>query len=323
MNPFFALNYKNYLPALMISTNPMIVAVQEYDFLTQTAAFVAALRVAGKGYLLLQLSNQRETPDSVATLAAILKGVKAQLPKLDIVVLTDTPREQSALAKAGITTCFCHQSALLDERRYPLIESPGKTCDAVYFAPIVPENRHALAAEIPSLCLIGSFTDEAYGQTTLAALPQASWIRNPSASRLSREIAAAWCGLSLSAEEGAHFRSTEYLLRGIPVVNTPNRGGRDEVMPAFAVKTVEPTPAAIARAVAEWKRSAPPPGEIRRAVLEKLQPHRDRLTNLIAQIFHENGNFSDAPSRFRHKLGLGETPSHYTLYRYGLLRADG
>ena len=59
----------------------------------------------------------------------------------------------------------------------------------------------------------------------------------------------AFCGLALSAVEGACYASTEYLLSGLPVVSTRSRGGRHVYFNAINSLVVEPTPEAVARGV--------------------------------------------------------------------------
>lgn len=60
------------------------------------------------------------------------------------------------------------------------------------------------------------------------------------------------CGLILSAEEGACFAAMEYLLCGLPVVTTPNIGGRDE----FFDKRLMPSGRSLRRKLWQklWKR---------------------------------------------------------------------
>jgi len=112
------------------------------------------------------------------------------------------------------------------------------------------------------------------------------------------------------------FVSIEYLLCGIPVVNTPNIGGRDVLFPDFAVKTVPDTPEAVAAAVQEFVEHPPEPEKIRAAVLEKMKVHRETFRRLL--------NEAMAPKTFPdscplpHKLFLRCTKSPLQLLRYGL-----
>lgn len=94
------------------------------------------------------------------------------------------------------------------------------------------------------------------------------------------------------------FVSAEYLLSGIPVVNTANLGGRDLMLPEFAVRRAADTPEAVAEAVAWWRDHAPEPRALRAGFLELAAPHRRFLRELIAEKTGVTMN------HFPHKLGL-------------------
>jgi len=62
----------------------------------------------------------------------------------------------------------------------------------------------------------------------------------------------AYCGGIFSAEEGACYSSSEYLLCGLPVVSTNGRGGRDTWFDAENSIIVEPNEFAVKKAVETW-----------------------------------------------------------------------
>jgi glycosyltransferase involved in cell wall biosynthesis len=80
------------------------------------------------------------------------------------------------------------------------------------------------------------------------------------------------------------FSCGEYTLCGIPVVNTQNLGGRDTLLPDFAVKFAEDTPESVAQAVEYWVNNPIEPEEIRLAFLEKAQEQKALVQNLINDI---------------------------------------
>jgi glycosyltransferase involved in cell wall biosynthesis len=96
-------------------------------------------------------------------------------------------------------------------------------------------------------------------------------------------------GLCLSAEEGAMFASTEYLLCGLPVVTTVNRGGRDFFFEPEFCATVEPDPRAVGCAVADLVGNTPAPETIRAATLEKVRRERLKLRDIVGAIFETEG----------------------------------
>ena len=61
-----------------------------------------------------------------------------------------------------------------------------------------------------------------------------------------------YCGGIFSAEEGACYSSSEYLLCGLPVVSTDGRGGRDTWFDAENSIIVEPDEIAVKTAVETW-----------------------------------------------------------------------
>jgi len=84
--------------------------------------------------------------------------------------------------------------------------------------------------------------------------------------------------LALSAKEGAMFASMEYLLCGLPVVTTRNRGGRNRYLTPQNSRFVAARPEAVARAVAEFVAAPPDPLSVREEVLGLVR--RDRLAYL-------------------------------------------
>ena len=115
------------------------------------------------------------------------------------------------------------------------------------------------------------------------------------------------------------FVSIEYLLCGVPVVNTANLGGRDVLFPDFAVKTVPDTPEAVAAAVQEFVQHAPEPEKIRAAALEKMKFHRETFRRLLNEAMAPE-NFPDSRP-LPHKLILRCTKTPLQLLRYGLRKS--
>ncbi len=329
MNPRQLLRKFNarYLPCYVISRRPMILAAYENDFLAEKEAFAAALRSYPRADLLLELGWQHETDRVLLPFLEALAEVRRMLPGLRITVLTNSPVEAERLTAGGVRAIHCHHNSFLHESHYRIRPEAPKEFDAVYVARITPFKRHYLASRVKSLRLIGDYygKEQEYVDSVFAMFPDASYTRKVAAARIDREINRACCGLCLSAEEGGMFVSTEYMLCGVPVVNTANLGGRDGLFPEFAVRTVEDTPEAVAEAVAAWKQTAPPPREIRDATIAILEEHRSRFRKLLDEIFQEAHQENPAiPPRFRgripHKLGLRCTRLPWVSLLHGLVR---
>ena len=311
----------NYPPCTVFCRDPLVLVAYDSDFVRGREWFldVFSKSRAKSIRVFLQLGYERETPKNSVPFAEDVKSIMAECPRLKVTVLANTPKEVATLSSLGLHAVFCHQNAFLDENRYPILNVP-KRYDAIYIARFTQCKRHQLAADIPSVRLIGDcvykkeqpYMDDIVGNK----LAHADLSLHVNSSDIPAEIAAARCGLCLSEIEGAMFVSAEYLLCGIPVVNTPNIGGRDELFPDFAVKTVPPDPAAVAAAVREFAENPPPPEMIRAAVLEKMEVHRKTFRALL--------NEAMAPARFPdsrripHKLLIRVTKRPLELLRYGL-----
>ncbi len=313
----------HYLPCTVFCRDPLVLVSYDTDFMGKAAAFLDAFSKsrAKSVHVFLQLGWEHETPKNSEPFARQIKEIQAQCDRLKITILANSENEVRVLSGLGLHTVFCNQNAFVDESRYPILKRPKKY-DAIYIARLSPFKRHPLAAKIQSLRLVGSRCwwvpgEEKYSDEIIAnQLKHAVWSPHVNARNIPAEVAAAHCGLCLSQVEGAMFVSIEYLLCGVPVVNTANLGGRDVLFSDFSVKTVPDTPEAVAEAVQEFVRHAPEPEKIRAVALEKMKPHRETLRRLL--------NEAMAPETFPdsrplpHKLILRCTKTPLQYLRYGL-----
>ena len=313
----------HFLPCTVFCRDPLVMVSYDTDFTRNAPAFLAvfARSRAKTIHVFLQLGWEHETPKNAEPFAQQIKDILAQCGRLKVTVLANSENEERVLSALGLHAVFCNQNAFVDENRYPVLKRPKKF-DALYIARLSPFKRHPLAAKIKSLHLIGFKVwwipdEEKYSEDIVSnQLKHAVWTRFVDAKNIPAEIAAARCGLCLSAVEGAMFVSIEYLLCGIPVVNTANIGGRDVLFPDFAVKTVPDTPEAVAAAVQEFAEHAPEPEKIRAAALEKMKVHRETFRRLLNEAMAPK-TFPDS-SPLPHKLFLRCTKTPLQLLRYGL-----
>jgi len=316
--------WRHYLPCTVLCRNPLVLATFDQEFLTNTPAFLDAfVKSRAKSiHVFLQLGWEHETPKNALPFAEKVKAAMEQCPRLKVTTLANSSNEVRVLTGLGLDCILCNHNALVDERRYPIIKSEKKY-DALYIARITPFKRHLLAKQISSLHLIGEISyrdsEQEYNDYILHdQLKHATWTRHVNGKDIPAAIAEARCGLCLSQAEGGMFASVEYLLCGIPVVNTKNLGGRDELFPDFAVKTVPDTPEAVAEAVHDFAEHAPDPERIRAATLEKMKPHREAFRSLLNAAMKPK-KFPES-RRFPHKLLLRCTKTPLALFRYGLRR---
>jgi len=308
-----------YLPCHVVSFKPLIFFAYDNDFTANWEQFKVHIPADRPSFLFLQLGWQHETDATARPFAEKLLLIAAERPQLAVTVLANSPAEVEKLGSLGINTVFCHQNAFLDERKYPLVNIE-KRFDAIYVARITPFKRHQLASEVESLYLIGSYhlRQKAFVEETLAKLKQAHYREAVPGRLIYREMESARCGLCLSQEEGAMFVSAEYLLCGLPLVNTANIGGRDYLFPEFAVKNVPDDPTAVAEAVAYWRSNAPDPRRIREATLVKMRESREVLRRLLGEAYEASGARCPANLKLPHKLGLRCTRMPWMNYFHGL-----
>src|ERR1035437_5566285 len=186
----------------------------------------------------------------------VMDRARIQFPNVQFTVLASVEEEVRLARSRGIDSFLCNQNCFLDERLiYPEPNVPI-IYDAVYNARIVPFKRPELATQTPRLAMItgGYDLDKTYAEATLASMrdlafcnyrPNSGVLRYLSVEQVRRILVQSWCGLALSASEGAMYASGEYLLAGIPVVSTPSSGGRDLFFHPDYVTMVEETSQAV------------------------------------------------------------------------------
>ncbi len=316
-----------YLPCSVFCRDPLVLVSYDWDFINCARDFLNCFSKhrAKSIHVFLQLGWETESTKNSESFVRAIKDILPQCSRLKITVLTNTRNEERVLSGLGLHAVFCNQNAFVEETRYPILRIP-KQYDAIYIARLSPFKRHPLAAKIASLRLIGERcywipNEEEYSDDIVFnQLKHAVWTPHVYAKEIPAIIATAHCGLCLSQTEGAMFSSIEYLLCGIPIVNTPSLGGRDGLFPDFAVRTVPDTQEAIAEAVQSFVEHAPAPEKIRAAALEKMKPHRETLRRLFNEAMAPE-TFPDSRP-FPHKLLLRCTKTLPQLLRYGLRKAS-
>ncbi len=180
-------------------------------------------------------------------------------------------------------TCLGHNLHVRDQFFTPDI-SITKRYDAVYAATMAPYKRIELAREIQRLTFVTYVTHQE--EWDLHAyeprLRHADFNRRFISREEVRECyRSSHVGLALSAAEGAMFSCTEYLLCGLPVVTTPNRGGRNRYLTPETSTTVAPEPHAIRTTVDRYCQSPPNPDTIREITLNLMRRDRAAFVELL------------------------------------------
>ncbi len=305
------MSFFDFLPAYELNRSPRIIAAFDTDFLRNLEAFRRSLPLNRPFTMLLQTGWSVQVPSFAAELIQRMAEARRIFPEGRFVFLLNEP-EAVPLLKDSAECLPCHQNAFLDPSRYPLAEGEP-AFDAIYVARITPFKRHALAAKVKNLHLIGAHSpqEEAYFQTIMATVPHARYDEKISSFRIGRHIGRARCGLALSATEGAMFVCAEYSLCGLPVVNTANIGGRDLMLPDFAAFHAEDTPESVAEGVEYWKAHPVPAQEVREAFLRLAQKHRDVLEEFL-------GDIAGKRVPLPHKLGIRCRLLPHTKFFHGI-----
>ncbi len=247
-----------------------------------------------------------------------------RFPQVHRHYLANTSADADALRAAGLDAHFINHNAFVDEHLFAPRPAEARY-DAVYDAVLAPYKRHALAAAVPRLALIGGVHPDPahlpYARALQELLPGAAWLNAPltpqarqlSSAEVARTLNQARCGLCLSAAEGAMYASIQYLLAGLPVVTTPSLGGRDAFFhPSFTYVSA-PEPAAVAAQVARALAAHHDPAAIRATTLAEIHRHRERFCRLGQSIYAEAGvsaNFTADFARVFYNKLLRPAPAY-------------
>lgn len=242
-----------------------------------------------------------------------------------LVFVCSTEEEAALLRARGEATFVHNKTTHVREDVFRPLPGARVEFDAIYNAQLVPWKRHELAVAIPRCAFLFYRSRHAYGSTAaseralvarhLAAAPEhvflnpydaAGWpVRFPP-EEVNRHLNRAAVGLCLSETEGSMFSCVEYLLAGLPVVTTPNRGGRDFFADGVCCVTAAPEPQAIADAVAAQRERGLAPEEIRERTLERVRRERERFVSLLRDVYARAGVHDGA-------LGAGASGRPFTM----------
>jgi glycosyltransferase involved in cell wall biosynthesis len=198
-----------------------------------------------------------------------------------LIVVTNEPSEARWLRLVGIKAYALSHNIHVREEFFSPLATRQKTFDAVYSAQLASFKRLSLAQGIPRLFVVTyengkpEWDLHAFEPSLSHASFNKVWMPPEAVRDVYRASHAA---LALSAREGAMFACMEYLMCGLPVVTTRNRGGRNRYLTAYNSRFVSPRPEAVARAVSEFIAAPPDPLSIREEVLDLVR--RVRLAYL-------------------------------------------
>lgn len=241
------------------------------------------------------------------------------LNKNQFFFLFNSQHEQQNLTSYGFQGDLINQNAWLD---YNSVMRPEpvtkKLYDAIYVARFSPFKRHFLASKVPNMALVAGNN---HGNALSDELPAHSYLNDEplTPEQVCHKINQSVCGLILSAEEGACFASSEYLLCGIPVVSTRSEGGRDVWYNEYNAIICDDSAEDVARAVEYFNSHRCDPERIRSDYIEQSNGYRDRFINHLQQLFDQHGENVDAgdyfEQHFMHKMRRSYKPDFTDIFQ--------
>ncbi|MFY9291618.1 MAG: glycosyltransferase [Methylorubrum rhodinum] len=234
----------------------------------------------------------------------------------------DLPTVRAALPGVGVhvwnTNCTADPAAFSG----PPVEAIEPEYDALYNARYSPYKRIELAAKVERLCLISRGWNTSQVGALRALVPNA-YIPNIGENDQPRvlvpkEIASiaarSRCGLMLSGIEGQTRAIMEYLLCGLPVVTTPNYGGRDRFLTPSNSLFAGPDPMSVAATV----RMVPEIGfdrhEIRAEALRAMEKEKRLLVQIVNSVIEAKGERTVRLEELRLPHKTSSEPNRLSYY---------
>lgn len=239
-----------------------------------------------------------------------------------LIFLCNTQAEVDILHRYGEAAFLHNKTSVASERLFRPLGGSQARFDAVYNAQLAPWKRHELTLDIKR-CAFIFYRDEtgatgrqieqslmerhrrlAPGHIFLNSIDGSGRPVRMKPEDVNRHLNDAAVGLCLSAVEGPMFASTEYMLAGLPVVTTPNRGGRDVYMDDEYCLTVPPDPRSVSEAVGALKARGILRNYIHERTLARLESDRRRFVDLLNAVLEESGSTRriGMPWPFRHPV---------------------
>jgi glycosyltransferase involved in cell wall biosynthesis len=256
------------------------------------------------------LSPTWSIEEETAVLAIRRRAVVHRLthPGHRLIFMCNAPGEAALLRRHGEAAFVHNKTSTVSESIFRPLTGVPLEFDAIYNAQLAPWKRHELSLAIERCAflfyrdLLDSSTREIEADVIArhAALAPGHVFLNPFGEdgrpvrfdphKVNRQLNRAAVGLCLSEVEGAMFASTEYLLAGLAIVSTPNRGGRSAYFDGEFCLTVPPDPRSVAEAVRALKDRNIPRDYIRQRTLKRIDGDRKRFGDLLNAILEESAS---------------------------------
>lgn len=198
-------------------------------------------------------------------------------------ILSNSNSDLENFRNAGFNTDLINQNAWLDESGPMRVINGTKCYDAIYVGRLIPVKRHQLASKVENLALVAGLS---HGAKLVDPPPHIYRNTTPlTRDAVAEKINQSKVGLILSAEEGACYASSEYLLCGVPVVSTFSKGGRDVWYNDYNSFVCDDDPDAVANAVRTLVSEPRDPHKIREQHISQAKKYRARFVHQLHEVF--------------------------------------
>jgi glycosyltransferase involved in cell wall biosynthesis len=239
-------------------------------------------------------------------------------PNHSFIWMANTQMEVDLLRSIGLNVFLIHQNSFVDPNLFHIKPIP-KVFSAVYNAALMPYKRIELASKVKDVALISRDREIEYYKSIIALgnIHLINKINDDKLQFLDRDkvnevYAQAYCGLCLSAIEGAMYASLEYLLSGIPIVSTKSIGGRDYFFDRKNSIIVDDDPCEVAEAVDYWVNNwnLTLSLQVRIDAIKRQEIGIERLKILISKILFDNECFVDVDRLYKFSFTNGLARHH-------------
>ncbi|ESX61924.1 hypothetical protein X760_07995 [Mesorhizobium sp. LSHC422A00] len=261
-----------------------------------------------RAWFLISPTWSVENSASVKTIRTYAVLHRLKNPRHSLIFLSNTQAEADLLNQSGEAAVLHNKTSTTSEHIFRPLDDVPVEFDAIYNAQLAPWKRHDLSLGIQR-CAFVFYRDSSGSSTTESERARINRHRELAPhhvfinefdgtgkpvrlapAQVNTHLNRAAVGICLSHLEGPMFASTEYLLAGLPVVTTPNHGGRDLYLDDDYSLTVPPDPRSIAEAVLALKERRIPRDYIRSQTLKRIERDRGRFIDLVNEIFLESGS---------------------------------
>lgn len=240
------------------------------------------------------------------------------LKKENFYFMFNQSNEQINFESKGFKGELLNQNCWLDEN---LVMKPlglEKLYDAIYVGRFSAFKRHYLAKNVSNLALVAGNN---HGNAIADGIPDHVYLNDKplTPDEVCKKINQSKCGLILSEQEGACFASSEYLLCGIPVVSTPELGGRSVWYDEYNSIICEPDEESVAKAVQFFIDNPRDPDEIRSRHIAKANYYRAKFVLKFSELLDKHNVVNIDPfdyfrEHYIHKLRKSYIPDFTNIF---------